>query len=168
MDRPLANYYPDGPASCQWSSGWTGLLQMIRIQIWDLHCILDQVFSLFLGKLMEQAHTPTLLYFFFWSFVLPSPSRSSVLPKNVFSFHFIFISLCAPVVLQLYRKEEVTCASCNHEAQEAKAQCWLQSPRTRSRDLNPIWSGNRNGSRWVVLSLIDGEERECKWVECSS
>ena len=166
MNRPLANYYPDGPASCKWSSGWTGLLQMIRIQIWDLHCLLDQVFSLFLGKLMEQAHTPTLPYFYFdllFSLHLPDPLSS---PKM--SFHFIFISLCAPVVLQLYRKEEVTCASCNHEAQEAKAQCWLQSPRTRSRDLNPIWSGNRNGSRWVVLSLIDGEERECKWVECSS
>ena len=100
MDRPLVNDHLDGPASCKWSSGWTGLLQMIRIQIWDLHCLLDQVFSLFLGKLMEQAHTPTLLYFFFWSFVLPSPSRSSVLPKNVFSFHFhlTLCSSCAPIV----------------------------------------------------------------------
>ena len=29
IDRPLANYHPDGRASCKLSSGWTGLLQMI-------------------------------------------------------------------------------------------------------------------------------------------
>ena len=29
MDQPLSNDYPDGLASCKWSSGWTGLLQMI-------------------------------------------------------------------------------------------------------------------------------------------
>ena len=32
LGRPLANDYPDPPASCKWSFGWTGLLQMI-IQI---------------------------------------------------------------------------------------------------------------------------------------
>ena len=29
MDLPFANDHPDGPASCNWSSGWTGLLQII-------------------------------------------------------------------------------------------------------------------------------------------
>ena len=65
-------------------------------------------------------------------------------------------SLSAPVVPSWYQEKEVTCASCNHEAQEAKAQCWLQSPRTRSRDLNPIWSRNWDGSQHIVLPLIDG------------
>ena len=32
IDRPLANDHLDWPASCKWSSRWTGLLQMI-IQI---------------------------------------------------------------------------------------------------------------------------------------
>ena len=29
INRPLANDHPDGPTSCKWSSGWTGLLQVI-------------------------------------------------------------------------------------------------------------------------------------------
>ena len=29
MDWPLANCHSDGPASCKWSSGWTGLFQII-------------------------------------------------------------------------------------------------------------------------------------------
>ena len=121
MDRPLVNDHLDGPASCKWLSGWTSLLQMI---IWmDRPLVNDHPFWLascrwsefkyeictvylikfsvyFWGKLTEQAHTPTLLYFFFWSFVLPSPSRSSVLPKNVVSFHFhlTLCSSCAPIV----------------------------------------------------------------------
>ena len=36
MERPLANDHPDGLASCKWSSGWNGLLQMIFGIDWPL------------------------------------------------------------------------------------------------------------------------------------
>ena len=36
MDRPLANDHEDVPASCKWSSGWIGLLQMIIRMDWPL------------------------------------------------------------------------------------------------------------------------------------
>ena len=57
MDRPLANDHLDGPASCKWndpsdgptsckwSSRSTGLLQMTRIQIRDLHCLPGLVYK---------------------------------------------------------------------------------------------------------------------------
>ena len=36
MNRPFANDHPDGQASYKWSSGWTGLLQMIIRKDWPL------------------------------------------------------------------------------------------------------------------------------------
>ena len=33
---PLVNDHPDGPASCKWSTVWTGLLQMIIRMNWPL------------------------------------------------------------------------------------------------------------------------------------
>ena len=160
------NDHLDGPASCKWSSGWTVLLQMI-IRI-ERPLVKDQnsnmrfalltwsSFQFIFGKV--NGASPYTHYTLTFSFdLLFSLDHADPLSSPKMSSHFIFIPLCASVELQWYRKEEVTCASCNHEAQEAKAQCWLQSPRTRSRDLNPIWSRNRNGSQWVVLSLIDGE-----------
>ena len=123
------------------------LLQMIIWMDWSL--VNDQnsnmrfalftrsSFQFIFGKLNGASpythYTLTFVFDLLFSLHLPDPLSS---PKM--SFHYFFISLCAPVVLQWYQKEEVTCASGNHEAQEAKAQCWLQSPRTRSRDLNPI------------------------------
>ena len=36
IHRPFANDHPDGPASCKWSSRWTGLLKMIIQMNWPL------------------------------------------------------------------------------------------------------------------------------------
>ena len=37
IDRPLAYYHPDGPASCKWLSGGTSLLQMIIFSFKTFH-----------------------------------------------------------------------------------------------------------------------------------
>ena len=47
IDRPLENDHPDGPASCKWSSGRTGLKQMIirMDRPWSLFVIVGHCLS---------------------------------------------------------------------------------------------------------------------------
>ena len=132
MDRPLVNDHLDGPASCKWSSGWTGLLQMIRIQIWDLHCLLDQVFSLFLGKVNGASPYTHFTLFFLLIFCSPFTSQILCPPQKCrfisFSSHSV-LQLCsngikkkkwlAQVAITKHKKRRHN-VGCNHQGQEVE------------------------------------------------